>query len=499
VTGVGRPASALLCAALLVPGLAAQGYRLRLETRAQGVSYRGVTLDSIPAADAVTGPSGGPTTPDGYAVRCVGADPYCTFFRPGPERRAGPLTTLAALSAWGLGAPGISAHATARLGVDLGASPLWPGTRPALQLLEGYAQYAGARVTARLGRQLAASRLGTTGFDGAQLTLRDARSGLEVGGYVGSGLDRGAALPVTSPALNPLDDFQPRDRQIVAGLGAGWTGSPADVRVDYLREVDPGSDYFVSERVSVAAAVRPLRGWNLTGGADYDLAAGWWGSADATLGWATRAVAAAVGVRRYRPHFDLWTIWGAFSPVPHRAVHGRLAVRVLPEVQLRARGERYEFDDAAAETPLVSGEREGWRWEVGGTAVLDARWTIDLAYHAEFGPGAASDGPGASVTFAPAPVFRITLHGASLDRPLELRYSDAALRVYGLEAQALVTPRVRATLGATRHVEERDRPDAGAFSWNQMRVTAGLALELGPGADGRALPVIRRMPRGPAR
>jgi hypothetical protein len=131
--------------------------------------------------------------------------------------------------------------------------------------------------------------------------------------------------------------------------------------------------------------------------------------------------------------------------------------------------------------------------------VLDARWTIDLAYHAEFGPGAASDGPGASITFAPAPFVRITLHGAALDRPLELRFSDAALRVYGLEAQTLVTPRVRATLGASRYVEERDRPDAGAFSWNQMRVAAGLALELGPGADGRALPVIRRMPRGPAR
>ena len=495
-----RPAAlAVLCSFALAPVLAAQGYRLRLETRAQSVSFRGVTLDSIPAGDVVPGPEGGPTTVDGFAVRCVGANPYCMYFRPGPERRAGPLTTLAALSAWGLGAPGVSAHATARWGLDLGAAEVWPGTTPTLQLLEGYAQYATSRLTARLGRQLARSRFGTSGFDGAQLTLRDSHSGLEAGGYVGSGLDRGVTLPVTSPALNPLDDFQPSRRQVVVGLGAGWTGPRMDLRMDYLREVDPRSDYFVSERVGIAGVVRPVAAWSLTGGADYDLAAGWWGSADATLAYATRSVAAAVGVRRYRPHFDLWTIWGAFSPVPYRAVHGRVALRLRPELQLRARAERYSFDAAEAETPLVDVERDGWRWEVGGTVVPDTRWTIDLGYHAEFGPGAASAGPGGRVTYAPAPAVRLTLHGAYLDRPLELRFSDAALRLYGLEAQALVTPRVRATLGASRYLEERERPDAAAFSWNQVRVTAGLAVELGPDADGRALQVIRRLPRGPAR
>ena len=493
------PALAVLCTVAFAPGLAAQGYRLRLETRAQAVSFRGVTLDSVRASDVVAGPGGGPATADGFVVRCVGANPYCTYFRPGPERRAGPLTTLAALSAWGLGAPGVSVHATARLGLDLGGADLWPGTAPALQLVEGYAQYARSRFTTRLGRQLTGSRLGTTGFDGAQLTLRDARSGLEVGGYAGWGLDRGATLPVTSPALNPLDDFQPRRRQIVAGLGAGWTGPRLDLRVDYLREVDPRSDYFVSERVGIAAVVHPVTAWSLAGGADYDLAAGWWGSADATLAYSTPSVGAAVGVRRYRPHFDLWTIWGAFSPVPYRAVHGRLTVRVRPELQVHARGERYSFDAAEAETPLVQVERDGWRWELGGTAVLAARWTIDLGYHAEVGPGAASAGPGGSVTYAPTPAVRLTVHGASLDRPLELRFSDAALRMYGFEAQALVTPRLRATLGASRYLEERERPDAAAFSWNQVRIVAGLAVELGPGADGRALPVIRRLPRGPAR
>ena len=41
----------------------------------------------------------------------------------------------------------------------------------------------------------------------------------------------------------------------------------------------------------------------------------------------SRLVTALVGARQYRPHFDLWTIWGAFSPVPYHAVNGSVWVR----------------------------------------------------------------------------------------------------------------------------------------------------------------------------
>ena len=75
----------------LGPGLAqAQGYRLRLDSRVQRVSYRGSEMDSVRVEDVVTGPTGGPRTPDDFAVRCPPGSDYCFYFRGGPELTGGP-------------------------------------------------------------------------------------------------------------------------------------------------------------------------------------------------------------------------------------------------------------------------------------------------------------------------------------------------------------------------------------------------------------------------
>src|SRR6266542_1032043 len=215
--------------------------------------------------------------------------------------RGAPFVTTADASVWGFGVRGLSAHATARAAVDFTGSDAWPGTESAIQLLAAYADYSVERLSARAGRQLNGNRLGTIGFDGASITVRDGRRGLEATIYGGWGLARGAALPVTSPALNPLDDCQPCSRQLLLGAEAEWSGRIGDIRGEYLREVDPATDYFVSERVGFAGVARPAPGWSVSAGADYDLAAGWWGSAEAALGYTTRSVTGSLGVRRYRP------------------------------------------------------------------------------------------------------------------------------------------------------------------------------------------------------
>ncbi|HEY6207450.1 MAG TPA: hypothetical protein VIW28_00190, partial [Gemmatimonadales bacterium] len=455
MTGSGGRTRTLTAVALAaLPGVApAQGYRLRLDTRVQAVAYRGVALDSIAASDAVTGPGGGPVTPDGFAVICLSASGYCTYFRPGPVVHAAPVTTTADITVWGLGLPGVSVHATGRVSGNLSSVDNWPGTDSHVQLLEGYAQYAGERLTGQLGRQSVATRFGFTGFDGARLTVRDPQRGLEVTAYGGWGLARGVALPVTSPALNPLDDFQPRKRELVAGAGAGWITSRVDVRANYLREVDPTVDYFVSERAGVDVAIRPHAGWSLAGGADYDIAAGWWGSAEATASYlpAGGRLAATLGVRRYRPHFDLWTIWGAFSPVPYRAVEGSVSFAPVTKLRLRARGQAYEFDPAEVSTPLVTYETSGWRFSWGATSTLSPRCTIDGGYHAEFGPGASSRGFEGAVAFTPGKFLALSVYGSTLDRPLEFRFDDASLKMFGLFAEYRAASRLRLQLDASRY------------------------------------------------
>ena len=70
-----------------------------------------------------------------------------------------------------------------------------------------------------------------------------------------------------------------------------------------------------SERAALDAVVR--RGWaTVEGSVEVDLAVRTVNEA-LLRGWVTPWPALGVGVygRRYRPFFELWTIWGAFNPV----------------------------------------------------------------------------------------------------------------------------------------------------------------------------------------
>jgi hypothetical protein len=198
-------------------------------------------------------------------------------------------------------------------------------------------------------------------------------------------------------------------------------------------------------------------------------------------------------VRRYRPYFDLWSLWGVFSPVPYHAVDGSLWVRPVGPLDLRVGGERYWYSDAEAETPLVSVEDRGWRWNAGAGLRLTDTWQVDGGYRAEFGPGAASRGWDGSLTWRPRPSLSLTGQGGHLARPLELRVDDAVLAWYGGSVEWRASERFRLSLAASRYNEKRQRPDAAGLDWSQTRLQAGVSWLLGSGADRLALPpAIRR-------
>ncbi len=485
----------VLLAAAVMAGLPlhAQGYRATIDSRLQSVAYRGVEVDSVLANTVDTLPGGSLQTTDGFAVTCVPGFTYCRFFRPGDRVRGSPWTTTADISAWGFGVPGLRARALVRTGIDLGTATAWSGTDPALQLLEGALEYSSATLTIEAGRTHVVSRLGYHGFDGGKVMVRTLGQRLSLDAYGGWGLDRGVALPVTSPALNPIDDYQPLKRQLLVGGGVAWRQPRLSGRLFYQREVDPRSNKFVSERAGVDVRALVLTNVTLTGGADYDLARGLWGSWELQAGFRPidRVVQADAGLRRYRPHFDLWTIWGAFSPVPYTAAFGSVSIGITNDVLIRARGETYWYDPHEADTPVAPDadfEEAGWRWSLGLTASPHEQVVIRGDGHVEFGPGAASKGIDGELTWMPARSWYVSAHASRLERPLEFRFNAATVWSYGVQGSAAITERLAFDLGVTRYDESRDRPDAAAFAWDQWRLRAGLRLTLGAAPRAAALP-----------
>jgi hypothetical protein len=481
--------TASILALWAVPG-GAQSYRARIDVRGQAVSFRGLVADSIAATDVVASPNGGPETPDGFAVRCDGSA-YCYYFRPGDVLRGIPLTTSASVILWGLGIPGLTINATGRLVADVGPDDVWPATDPAGQLIEAYAEYRRSSIIARGGRLLLASRLEPLGIDGASATYNWYNTGFDVSAYGGWGLARAAVLPITSPALNPLDDFRPAARQIVVGGEAGWRNDMFDTRAEYRREIDPKDHNIVSERaaVSVGAQFAPF---HATGSFDYNIAEANLGSADLTLTYVQPRFTVNAGARRYRPFFDFWSLWSAFSPVPYNAVNASADVRATSRLTLHGRGELYRFQQSGANTALVPElDNSGWRASGGGTAVLNQHWSIDANVGFEHGPGAASRFADAALRWSPNAKYTFDVHGGALDRPLELRYYDASSLWIGGRGERQFGSNWR-LWGEVQIVgDQRDRPDAANTSLSQFRLRTGLSVSLGSNADRLPLPPAR--------
>jgi hypothetical protein len=475
---------------LLSDGALAQSYRARIDARGESAWFRGLTADSILASELVVGANGGFETPDGRGVRC-GAGGYCYFFNSGPGLRAFPVATSASVTMWGFGVEGLSFRASGRVVTDLGNDDVWPGAEPSAQLIEGLFEYQRAAITARVGRQLLNSRLEGIGFDGGWLKYRWSRASLELTGYGGWGLGEAAVVAPQSPVLNPLDEFRPRDRQIVAGAEAAWLYRDVDVRAEYRREIDPQDDYFVSERaaLSMAANARIIR---LNAGLDYNIAEGRLGNADVTATYLRSRYSVAAGARRYRPYFSLWTLWGAFSPVAYNAMNISAQVRPMKWLTVNARGETYKYQDAEVSTALVPHLQDGgWRTRLGAAATVTSRWTLEGSYGIEHGPGASARSFDASVSFAPSENVAFDAYAGTLSRPLELRYYDATSRWIGGRMQWQRSDQLRLWSDAAIVSDDRDRPDANRTSLSQVRARAGVSVTFGSGADRTPLPPAR--------
>jgi len=281
----------------------------------------------------------------------------------------------------------------------------------------------------------------------------------------------------------------------VAGASRNWSAPRADARLDYQREVDNDTHNFVSERVALSATGRLAPDWAVTGGADYDLSFDQWGTADFTLRYTGDRFSGSAGIRRYQPFFNLWTIWGAFSPTPYSAVNGTLSARVGSRLELRGFAEYYWYGNTYTDAPLVTVVDNGWRGTVGAGYRFSPAWTADASFEIDRGLGAAADYLQGQVRWQPRGNLSLAVHGGTLSRPLEFRYNTAGLFWVGAQGDYQASTRMTLSLLADWLHDNQQEPDVGDFSWSQMRLSLRASWFLSSGAD--LVPLPKALPRRP--
>jgi hypothetical protein len=162
-------------------------------------------------------------------------------------------------------------------------------------------------------------------------------------------------------------------------------------------------------------------------------------------------------------------------------------------LSLRGRGEIYQYEAAEASSGLVPMDDDGWRGSLGATVKANSQWTFDGSWLVDQGYAAPSTSWDLSATYQPNDRLQLAGYGGRLFRPLEFRYYDATGTWVGARVAWSFASQMSAWGDGQYFKDERERPDAGANSWDQFRLRAGVTVTFGSNADKRApLPPARR-------
>ena len=498
-----RCRGALLVAALAaspwtaVPA-AAQGFRITGTSVVDWVSLRPLVQDSIPASaagDTVSGSIGDLRIgPNGQIVRCLTGESYCFFRRPVAAIAGVPMTQDIEGTAWGL-ARGLRGYVHLRGRASVGnAGDFWPQANDPVDVLAAYLELDRGAFRARAGRQWHTSGLGYYDFDGAALLWR-ARPALALEGFAGWSLERGLDEPQTSEEIAALEPFAPDRRAYIFGAQARWRpDAHLSASAIYQRELRTDRAGLYSERAAADARAR-FFGASLDGQLIYDIAEGQANEARLRLQLpAWRRASLALEARHHVPFFELWTIWGAFSPVGFDEGRALLSWSAPGAgLQLSVGGARRRYNDPDAGFPGLGLRTDGWRFTSDAAWQPGRAWAVQGAWAAEIGFGAARSDQSLSLR-------RLLPHdgyaGLSLQAfqdAYEFRVADG--RVVGLGGEAGFSlgdaARLDANLYVLRHLDRGpESPD-----WGQVRGSIRASWTIGR-EPGPRIPIAPVAPGG---
>jgi hypothetical protein len=458
------------CALLLLAGrpLPAQQVRVTGSASLRYIDIRPLVRDSVAAADAG---DGGllRQLKDGRVVRCIPGEAYCHDTRAGRRVSTIPLIQDVEASAWGLGR-GVHLFAHMRGRTGWGGDPrLWPRSDDAIEVLAAYAELDRERLRVRAGRQWRVSGLGFYNFDGIAVAVRSgATAWLEA--FAGRSLMRGLHEPRTSGALESIESLAPPAAGLLLGLQARYRPLPrlalgATYQVDFR---DDGAGLYAE--VAAADGVLRLGAGSIEGALEVDVATGLLNEGRLRIrAPPVHAAALHAEVRHYRPYFELWTIWGAFSPVGFDEARAGVAWAGARGIVVRGDASYRSYRGAGA--GITAARDDGWGLGVGGSWAPAEAWRGEAALRIEAGAGAARRDAHAAVT---------------------RRFGDAgSITVVGLGAEAAfrLTDRsaVRGGFAAYQHLEAGPAPGP---DWTQRRASLRIEWTVGaePGTAGGGAP-----------
>lgn len=485
---VGLVVKSLLIGIAGVQKAEAQSVRITGTTNIRYVQVRPLVRDSI-AVDETVGSGLLRQTSTGQVVRCITGDAFCRGTRPSDPTSTVPGIQDLEISSWGFG-EGIRAFAHLRGRTAWGGNPsLWPRAEETIDLLAAYGEVDRERYRIRVGRQWTTSGLGFYNFDGLGATFRPL-PGLSIEGQAGRSLVRGLNEPRTGGALQAIEELAPVEPGLMLSGQLRYRPSPlVSLAALYHRDVRDDRAGLYSELARAEGVLRIRRG-SLEGSLETDLAGGKVNEARIRLRtpplW---SVAAAAEVRRYRPYFELWTIWGAFSPVGFD--EGRIDLtwaRAQGDMIVRSEASYRSYDDTGMETAIARFRTDGWG--LGTNVSWSPRhwesWRVEGGYRMEVGFGAARSEGHAGVRRQLGPLGHVAVRGVAFQRLYEFRLDHGAVVGLGAETSLRLSDRSRIHGSATgyRHLDRRDRPH---MDWTQIRASIRMQWTIGaePGSSER--------------
>jgi hypothetical protein len=473
----------LIFLGLLPSQVEGQGFNGRVRTYVSYLELRDMVLDSL---DASTVPGDGVqrTLANGTAVTC--GEEHCQYYRSGPELGVAPFLVDLELNLWS-GIPGLRAYTHVRARDHLGDfRVIWPKMNEPFETLAAYVEYGRSFYRIRGGRQWQTTALGLYNFDGGSVQMRlPARVTLDV--YGGQSLVRGLNESHYTNLISDVESLFPREDAWLGGLHLRARPSPSvSGSFTYQREEATQSGNVYSERV--AASTRVLLGaFTLDGELKYDLSAKQTNLAKASVSFPMGSgFKGSAEVRHYTPFFELWTIWGAFSPVGFEEFKTRLDwMASTGLLSLYGYGSYRSYDETFASSPeSLPITDESWRLGLGGRYSIVTDVVLAAEYRYDDGYGSSRNGGDLSLQKFFGRNSYVALRGTAFQTFSEFRVGSGGVIGGGIQgAFPLGSARVQGGAMYYRH-DQIDR--RSLLDLNQTRFNLSVEVPVGrdPGLRG---------------